>query len=324
MDIKEIIEKYLNGKASPEETARLVEWVMNDKALSDWWKSQICDASPSMTEVQKKRIYAKIDEYIEASEQQKQPWHLIRPISVRKMVQWVAILFLPVLSALVAYRFASSPDAHLCTVQSSFGNHSTVMLPDSSRVVLNSLSSLSYGNDYGRRVRIVQLNGEALFDVAHNADKPFIVRTHALSVRVLGTEFNVAAYSNADVVSVVLLRGLVSVSVNAEQHTLRPNQKLDYNVHTHQVTLRNVYVKDYIQWVNGNMYFESASFNDILGTIGRTNNMNIVIGSSDTIRQNYTGTIPVNDVKGSLNLLRLTTPFTYEMVGRNIVIHRGR
>ena len=96
------------------------------------------------------------------------------------------------------------------------GDKATIELPDGTNVVLNSASQLSYLNNFGEKVRRVQLNGEAYFKVAHDEKHAFIVQIGDLEVKVLGTSFNVSAYEDAKDVTVVLWkesRGLCAENI---------------------------------------------------------------------------------------------------------------
>jgi ferric-dicitrate binding protein FerR (iron transport regulator) len=115
-----------------------------------------------------------------------------------------------------------------------YGAQSKVVLPDKSVVWINAGSSLKYNKSFNKINREVYLEGEAYFEVSHDSLKPFIVKSDALDVKVLGTRFNVKAYENDQTVDVCLISGKVDVHFNEEASALpnvimKPNQLVSYH-----------------------------------------------------------------------------------------------
>ena len=92
-----------------------------------------------------------------------------------------------------------------------FGMLSTITLPDGSKVILNAGTTITYPNAFVSKNREVEINGEAFFEVAHDAEHPFIVKANQINVEVLGTQFNVKAYEEDDWIEVSLSEGKVEV-----------------------------------------------------------------------------------------------------------------
>lgn len=115
------------------------------------------------------------------------------------------------------------------------GQKIILSLPDGSSITLNGNSRLKYPQKFEAQIRDVYLEGEAFFNIAHDSSKPFVVHTKNISTTVLGTKFNVHAFSNSDEISVSLVEGTVKVT-NKEKNgvkgniILKPNQKLVYNL----------------------------------------------------------------------------------------------
>lgn len=114
-------------------------------------------------------------------------------------------------------------------ITTTYGVRTTRQLPDGSCVWLNAGSKLIINEDFGESLREVTLTGEAFFDVAKNPDKPFIIHTPAVDIKVLGTQFNVKSYPSDKTTETSLLRGSVEVVVKKrpdEKYVLKPNEKL--------------------------------------------------------------------------------------------------
>ncbi|TRZ79130.1 MAG: hypothetical protein D4R94_00100, partial [Chitinophagaceae bacterium] len=112
------------------------------------------------------------------------------------------------------------------------GSRSKIVLPDGSQVWVNSGSKLSYASNFDGKIREVYLNGEAYFEVTKNPQKPFIVHTSGIDIKVLGTEFNVKAFDLEPTIEATLIRGSIEVlkkdDANAGSVLLKPHEKLVY------------------------------------------------------------------------------------------------
>lgn len=150
------------------------------------------------------------------------------------------------------------------TLTTPRGGQYRVTLPDGSRVWLNASSSLKYPVQFSGNERKVELSGEAYFEVAQNSVQPFIVQSDRQTVQVLGTSFNVNAYTNEDVVTTTLVHG--SIRLYAEQdsggYVLRPGEQA--LLEDGRISTKQVDVQDYTAWKTGLIVLNEA---DLLGII---------------------------------------------------------
>ena len=115
------------------------------------------------------------------------------------------------------------------TYTSRPGERKSLQLPDGSVVLLNAGTTIKFSPGFNVTNREVFLKGEAYFKVTHNAQKPFIIHTNYINVKVLGTEFNVKAYPEDKTTEATLIRGSVEVTLNdkfREKIILKPNHKV--------------------------------------------------------------------------------------------------
>lgn len=128
---------------------------------------------------------------------------------------------------------SSAQDTVLCQMEVPLGSQTKVVLPDGSVVCLNSGSVLKYDPAFVRnKNREVYLVGEGYFEVHKNTEKPFIVHTEDLNIKVLGTVFNIRAYKEEPNIEVALVEGKVNVFSQSEEKgniVLRPNQRAVYD-----------------------------------------------------------------------------------------------
>lgn len=131
-----------------------------------------------------------------------------------------------------------------------------MVLPDSSVVILNHGSRLSYSTDYNKSSRDVRLEGEACFQVARNEHVPFIVKTRQIDVKVLGTVFNVSAYGEEGEVATSLISGSVEIKNNMDNkhYHLTPNTSAVYDKSTKEIHLETFEREYAIGWTEGKLF----------------------------------------------------------------------
>lgn len=317
---KELIEKYFEGNITDAEIKTLSDWIKNDRQLQNWWEEEFSKSDADINPVLRDKLFARIKEETQG---EKKIQGEEKPKAIRMNPwKWAAAILLPICIAFFAYYLIDSSQTvgTPFVVKANKGDKATIELPDGTNVVLNSASQLSYLNNFGEKVRRVQLNGEAYFKVAHDAKHTFIVQVGDLEVKVLGTSFNVSAYEDAKDVTVVLLEGKVGIYAQEMSHIMKPGDKIEYNKTTHKITTAQVHPDDYIEWTKGNIYFEKESLENIMKTLSRIYDVEIRFDSSKLPKEYFTGTIPGGGIQNALNILMLTSPFYYEMDGSVIVL----
>ena len=158
------------------------------------------------------------------------------------------------------------------------GMNQQLTLTDGTKVWLNAESTLEYPETFeGKPNREVYLKGEAYFEVTKNASQPFRVKTDALETLVLGTSFNVRAYSKEDT-QVTLVEGSVKVS-DKHQNELRlqPGEHTDQKLNKTKVEKAD----DYHSWAEGMFYFDNTELVEIMRELGRWYNINIVFTNKE-------------------------------------------
>ena len=203
------------------------------------------------------------------------------------------------------------------------GGENTVILADGTTVHLNAGSKLTYPVRFAGKRRIVRLEGEAYFDVAEDENHPFVVQTHLAEVMVLGTAFNVNAYSNASVCYTTLVRGKVQFSApNVGTVTLQPGEQAV--VSANGTEKRTVDLDEYIGWVNGVYNFKNRSLGEIMETFERWYDIQVYYETPDLRDITYSGSLKrYGAVNSFLDALELTGDLTYKISGRKVLIYDG-
>jgi len=168
----------------------------------------------------------------------------------------------------VVFNEVQTPKVVFNEVQTPKGRYYHLILPDGSEVWLNSLSSIRYPTSFSGTERRVEITGEAYFEVAKKQGLPFYVKINDIaSVEVLGTHFNINAYSNEGSINTTLLEGSVKVTGNINQALLKPGQQA--RIKDHIDIYDDVDINQVMAWKNGLFDFEGLSIIEIMRQLER-------------------------------------------------------
>ena len=205
----------------------------------------------------------------------------------------------------------------------SKGEKSYLQLPDGTRVWLNSCTTLEYAENYGHSNRSIYLDGEAYFEVSKNPKKPFRVKANGVTIRVLGTHFNVNAYAADSLVETTLLEGSVSVSNNAngKQMILKPNETAIYRKSTGILSMHiNANAQNEISWREGVLSFNDISMGEIARQLSHHFNVTIQIKSEQLRNYKLNARFKQNEtLEEILEMLAPIVGFTYHMPQSNLI-----
>ncbi len=334
---KEILIKYLNNSCTDEEFEELSIWIeKTDKTVDgknwsfDYWKM----FSPRL-EMEDKKKYSnlldKIHHEINLHQYKKADEKLV---VIHEVTKWLsraaAILFIPLLG--VVFYLLSNSNFQInrfadLTVDSleviaPIGSRTVVQLSDGTDVFLNYGSKIKYPRDFYGKTREITLSGEAYFDVAHNPDKPFIVKTGELNIKALGTEFNVQAYPGDEVIATTLVEGKVVIDKTVKGkktvpiEAMVPGQHIKYNLSSGEVTSwKGKSIDQYIAWRDGKLIFDNEPILGVAEKLGRMFNVEIEVAESARYLT-YTVTFNNDPLYLILDLMTETTPVTYTVMHR--------
>ncbi|MHA7941575.1 FecR family protein [Formosa sp. 3Alg 14/1] len=212
----------------------------------------------------------------------------------------------------------SSEDIVYQEVKAAFGTKTELELADGTVVWLNSGSSLRFPMSFNNLdQRKVYLDGEGYFDVTKNKNKPFIVNTGEVNVKVYGTAFNVSAYSDYSSMSVALVEGKVSLEDNKsnELTMLAPNDVVECDVRTKSFnTFSNVEMEKYTAWKDGYMMFYGDPISVIIKKIEKWYNVDITIADKELEAYRFTATFHDESLEQMLDLLSVSSPMNYKII----------
>lgn len=355
--IWELIARKLAGEASQEELREL-EGLLRDhpelhipvQAVADMWPRKAggpdAETAAAWDRHQERMRQAGIRDMEPVSHE---PFQLeaVRARPWKRYAGWAAAAAVLVLAATWLFRsqtghpeLAAAPSEVLV----KYGSKTRVQLPDGTTVWLNAGSKLTYGRDFGSGSREVDLSGEGFFDVAKDPERPFIIRTSRMNVRVLGTRFNLRAYPNDKSSEAALLQGSIEVSLSsrpAERFLLKPNEKIvvrDDSAAAHNapvkspepiMAIRNLRYEPAdsslaeTSWMNNKLVFTDESFAELALKMERWYNIPIRFSDVETAQLRFTGSFEKESVEQALRALAITAPFRYQVKDSEIIISRN-
>lgn len=216
---------------------------------------------------------------------------------------------------------ASKADANLFnTLSTPTGGQYNIVLADGTKVYLNAVSSIKYPTQFNGDQRIVELDGEAYFEVAKNKNKPFIVKSGDQDIEVLGTHFNVHAYDNESVVKTTLLEGSVAVNYKNQKAILKPGQQSNVSDKFNKITIKQVDTEAAIAWKNGRFKFDNADLKTVMRQIERWYGIKVEYrGDVSDVRFNG-GTFMNKNLSEVLKVLELSN-IKFKVEGKTIIVY---
>lgn len=267
------------------------------------------------------RVHHRINIYREKKE-----FGLRKRIRFNKILLRVAaVIFLPLLITSILYVHEnlnlSKKEVLYTEINVTFGSKLRTELPDGTVVWLNSGSTLKYPQSFSKRNRQATLSGEAYFDVTPDRLHPFIVKTEALDLKVLGTQFNVMAYPDENYVSTTLEKGRISVERPGTGKKisrlcfLEPGEHAVFQKEKGTIRKFMTYTDKYTSWKDGKLIFRNDPLALVITRLERWYNTDIEIAGDKKLPETpYTLTIEDETITQVLEYLSVASPIVWEMI----------
>lgn len=155
------------------------------------------------------------------------------------------------------------------SVSTPRGGQYQIVLADGSKVWLNSSSYLRFPAVFSGDTREVEITGEAFFEIARQVAKPFVVKVRNMEVQVLGTQFNISAYNDEDVITTTLVKGSLVVKNSRNSREMTPGEQIALNRQDEFHLMPNADTEEAVAWKNGKFIFNNASIYDIMRKVER-------------------------------------------------------
>ena len=309
---------FLSARFPSETEEKVQKWIIKDKnqqakakASLDFWNELDVEADSN--------TYASLERVNLRTGYNKE--HLTNIVSYQKFAH-IAAVIIPLFLFAGGMFYYLSPHNEMIEVSVAYGEQKHLILPDSSEVWLNAGSTILYPETFAKDKRLVMLDGEAYFSVKKDTASPFIVEASQLSVKVLGTRFNVKAYPNDEKITTTLTSGKVEVSVQSQPpHILKPNEQLTYDKKSSDIHISMIDTNDTNCWIVGKLVFTNASAGEIFRTLER--HYNTTIDNTTTIPTSKRYTVKFlkdESLDEILNILKDIIGFDYQQYEKKIVV----
>jgi transmembrane sensor len=222
----------------------------------------------------------------------------------------------------VAYQTVESGEGSVVfnSLSTPRGAQYQVELPDGTHVWLNAASTLRYPTSFTGKFRVVEVTGEAYFEVAKNKEKPFIVKVDSAEIRVLGTHFNVMAYVDEQSVKTSLFEGSVKFTRYNQTSLLKPGEQSQLSKTGKLSVVNNIDINNEIAWKNGLFHFENADIETVMRQLSRWYNIDVDFKGKKTDDLFFVEMPESSNLADVLKVLEITGHIKFEMEGRRLTI----
>jgi ferric-dicitrate binding protein FerR (iron transport regulator) len=283
----ELLVKFLAGEASQHEAEQIRQW----QKVSEENQRQFDEFKNTWELVHSKRAEDKIN--LEAE------WNRMQQYIDRQNIKRIPVfnrglrLLAVAASIIVISSLGVLVNNYLSVerIATGIAEVKTVTMPDRTVITLNADSRLTYSKKYGETERTVKLSGEAFFEVEPKAEKPFHVNVSGLTVKVLGTTFNVQAPKRNETVNVAVVEGIVAVSdkKSTTDNVVTAGEALSYRRSEHSFDKKRVVNRNFMAWKTKHLVFENMPLEQVIQSLQDAYHVRFVIQSESLKRCTFTG-----------------------------------
>lgn len=335
-DIDELIVDYITGRLTPDKFDYLNSWIAESKdnlfyfrKLQEiWYVSAPQDEDVYDKELAYNRFLYRVKEanqFAEITPRKKN-------VFTKRFIQIAAsVAIIVALTSIYFLKFVSpsitSTKDEFYSITVPYGAKSKVTLSDSTKVWLNSGTTIEYSYIAKDKIRKLVLNGEAYFEVAKMKGIPFIVKTDRLDIKVLGTKFNVTSYAEDPQVNITLLEGSIALKTDnskSNEILLKPNKSATFDKFSNSLEIKSVNAYTSIQWSDGIIIFDEEKLEQIARRLEREYNVKIDITNASTslTDSRFYGVFNKNQsIKDIFDIITLNEKLRYKMKGDTIKVY---
>ncbi|WP_075559550.1 FecR family protein [Parabacteroides timonensis] len=311
---KDILYRFFEGNTSVREMKQIKEWVEASDENSKQFRMErkLFNAMVLTGDLKQTNIYTTGNKKNTSFS--------------KELLKIASIIVITVAITATAFLIRQDKDNSNFTMQTitvPAGQRVNLDLPDGSNVWLNAGTKMQYPVPFIKGKREIILDGEAYFDVAHNEKCPFIIHTQVLDVEVLGTKFNLEAYSRKKVFEASLMQGRIKIrSPHNEKNSviLSPNYKS--TLQKGKLVVSKIDDYNVYRWKEGLYCFKSKPFIEIMTDLEKYYDLKIQMDKKEIEKVTLTGKFRISDgLDYALRVLQNDVPFTYQRDKENDVIY---
>lgn len=321
---KKIIEQYFHQQQPDETRRKFFFWLKNpasakekEEALSGLWEELSIPAGLST-----KESYKQMEKRLGF---RKQAFTRIIYVRAARIAAVLLILILSLATGRLYIQNRELAETNLVECFVPNGEIRRIELPDKSRVVINSGSTLFYKEGLRGKTRDIYLSGEAKFTVRKDKNKPFIVKTNDMTVEALGTVFNISSYPDNSITAATLIEGKIRANIRStnEEFILTPSEQLAFNRGSGQSESRKTRLDYVLAWEKGQLVFQSASLQAIVKELERRYDVAIYLNSINLKDEKLNVKFLYNESLEEIlhTLQQIISGFKYKIEGNKIYIN---
>ena len=303
-EVETLIEKYANGVATAEEVNQLMDWYHSFSENEVHYPGD------------KKDVYKRIKKRLQNQAKPAESKVIIFPWQ-----KVAAALIILVGAGFLLLRNSDSSTNEMVTITNPAGQIKQLQLPDGSRLWLNAKTELRYQKDF-LTSREIELDGEAYFEVTHNPEHPFVVKTGELQTKVLGTRFAIKNYKEEVLTTIALITGSIQVGNKSEKPTLlKPTTQLSFNKPNNETNISTIDTSSVLAWTYGKLQFEGESLGNITNSLERWYGVKFVF--TDSLQKNcryYMGFDNKSSLEKTIAAMAELTRMQYQINNSTITV----
>lgn len=322
-NVKNEIRRYLNDIYTTKESINIADEInkSENKRIVDDLSAEIWDElykQKAPSDSIHKQYLKEAQQFLNHIAYRKQIW--FKRIAITTIsVAACGIIILNVLTHL------NNPQAEKISykeLSTSFGEKKKLILSDGTKVMLNACSKIYYPIRFIGDIRRIKLTGEAFFEVAHDESKPFIVMTKSLSVRVLGTKFDIKSYLNERNVSVGVRQGKVRVAIPGALLNIASREEFVYNKITKEYSKKNGNAETAVWTVGNTLQFNMTSIQDAAKELERIYHCQITFATGQVFDNLISGEHENKSLESVLKSISFVTGnIKYKIEGKQVLLY---
>lgn len=323
--IKELIGRFLHNDIPPGLRTLFRRWMVQpddsetkEEALQEEWETIVTTPEAADRSEELRRLH----HTIRMRDTQRRRERIFRRL------RYAAAAAAVLLFAVGEYYYVRSTTAAPAQIRlvTARGSKGEFLLPDGTKVWLNASSRLSYPETFDSRVRRVELEGEAYFEVARNETHPFVVGMNQMQVEVLGTTFDSRYDPVAGIAETTLNSGAVSIRTprSSTPVLLLPNERLVFDETTGSTAVEQVDASNYNSWIQPRLTFFNLTLDEIVTNLERWYNVPIRTdaGVDRSVRLSFH--VQHESLEETLQVISLITGLEFALNGESVTLHTAR
>ena len=333
-----LVSKVLSNQATKEENEKLHNWIKQSnereesfRMFSDIWQKTRLKRDSNKVE----SAFSKLNDRILLREESKVTriknntiLHNFRERYLSPIMKSAAVLLIVVASISVFY-YAGNHKMEIktewITKYNPAGQKSKILLQDGTIVWLNSVSTLTYEKNFNDSARLVELEGEAYFEVAKDNFRPFKVFSKGLTTTVLGTAFNIRSFPSDSIISVCLVEGKVHLDLPSntpgeKDFTLLPGDKLIYSCKSSQTRFTDIKPGLDLGWKDGLLVFHEANFKEVIDRLSVWYGVQFKVLNNSPKNWSYSGEFKNSTLEHILEVMSYIEEFDFQLKKDSVLI----